>query len=773
MPPARKSNKLTRKELQQLKEYGQLDPLGATGAENDLDEMISKAINRRGQGRFSGVIPLDDEKPRGRGRGRGHGRANREGIDRHSSSRTKHALAPNKKQKKEKTDAYTKLLKTLSASTKSASNQNAIVSDEEDEPSTDEDVEMHENQETVPLSDDDMADGDGTLSGSQTEEQVYEIDEVEQDADESGDDEDNSSNEDDGDTEDLVDAKASGDFEKIEVCEEHDYMGSHFAEDNSALMHEKLAAVTQKGYKQVPIDDPKLGTAILFDVANGGIKPANPKPLKQKLVKPFQKLNKKDGFTDFQRGLFNWMDQYRDVVYAGRNFEKDDEITTTYTLHAMNHVLKSRDREKKNNTKLSKAHASGTDAGELRDRGFTRPRVLIITPFRNSAHKIVEKILKLSSADQEINLARLNKEYGPGENDEAESKAHKRKPVDFQQTFAGNIDDSFRIGIKFQFNTVKLYADFYRADIIVASPIGLRMTTGAQKGDRKDFDFLSSIEMVIVDQCDVLLMQNWDHVSHIFECMNKTPKKDHGCDFSRVNNWFLEGMSEYRRQTILISEYMTPEIQAIFNNNCRSIEGKVRFKPVMQGAIADVVAQVSQIFKKLTVKRLVTAADDRFAHFTQNVLPELQRSAVNDKHTLIFVSSYYDFVRIRNYLRDKGFSFAAISEYSTRTEAMHARLDFYNGDIQFILYSERAHFYHRYPIKGIHHMVFYSLPDHPLYYSELVNLMLTSNDETASSAQLSCTAFYTKYDQLKVERIVGTRLTPQLISGDRSQYTFA
>ncbi|KAJ1880783.1 rRNA-binding ribosome biosynthesis protein utp25 [Coemansia sp. RSA 486] len=255
--------------------------------------------------------------------------------------------------------------------------------------------------------------------------------------------------------------------------------------------------------------------------------------------------------------------------------------------------------------------------------------------------------------------------------------------------------------------------------------------------------------------------------------MNKTPKKDHGCDFSRVNNWFLEGMSEYRRQTILISEYMTPEIQAIFNNNCRSIEGKVRFKPVMQGAIADVVAQVSQIFKKLTVKRLVTAADDRFAHFTQNVLPELQRSAVNDKHTLIFVSSYYDFVRIRNYLRDKGFSFAAISEYSTRTEAMHARLDFYNGDIQFILYSERAHFYHRYPIKGIHHMVFYSLPDHPLYYSELVNLMLTSNDETASSAQLSCTAFYTKYDQLKVERIVGTRLTPQLISGDRSQYTFA
>ncbi|KAJ2848896.1 rRNA-binding ribosome biosynthesis protein utp25 [Coemansia erecta] len=772
MPPAKKSKKLTRKELQQLKEYGQLDPLGSMGAENDLDEVISKAINRRGHGRFSGVIPLNEEKTRGRKHVRGPSRSHRQTIGRDGPSRQKHALAPGNKQKKAKTDAYTKLLKSLSTSKASFINQAVIVSDDEDE---EEVVEMDEDHDVYSSGEDEKMDyggGDDTLKESEADEQEYEIDEVEQDASES-EGEIDSESESEGNEVQLANAQTNSSIEKAEVYEEHDYMASHFADDDSTLMHEKLAAVTQKEYKQMPIDDPDLGAAVLFDVSNGGIRPANPRPLKQKLVRPFQKLSNQDGFTDFQRGLFNWFDQYRDVVYSSRSFDKEDEITTAYTLHTMNHVLKSRDRERKNNVELSKAHASRTDAGELRDRGFTRPRVLILTPFRNSAYKVVEKILKLSSADQEINLARLSREYGPGENDEAESKSLKRKPMDFQQTFAGNIDDSFRIGIRFQFNTVKLYADFYRADIIVASPIGLRMTTGAQKGDRKDFDFLSSIEMIIVDQCDVLLMQNWEHVTHVFDCMNKVPKKDHGCDFSRVNNWCLEGLSEYRRQTIMISEYMTPEIQAIFNNNCRSIEGKVRFKPVMQGAIADVVAQVPQIFKKLTVKRLVTAADDRFEHFAQNVFPELQKSTLNEKHTLIFVSSYYDFVRIRNYMRDKGCSFVAISEYSTRTEAMHARMNFYNGNLQFILYSERAHFYHRYPIKGIHHMVFYSLPDHPLYYSELVNLMLTSNDETASSAQLSCTAFYTKYDQLKIERIVGTRLAPQLISGDRSQYTFA
>ncbi|KAI7833758.1 hypothetical protein BX661DRAFT_177487 [Kickxella alabastrina] len=721
MPPARKSNKLSRKELQQLKEYGQLDPLGAMGADNELDELISKAMSKSGRGRFTGIMPSEED-------------AAKITVRRPTMAAQKTAIVSDDEQEDDESESENAEIETADAS---------------------------EDEEMVSGSDEEASGGSEDESNEQSSDEKYEVDEI-----------DNTGVESDSDIdmeEDAhKDALKKDDSEIKEVYEAHDFMAGHFADDDSALMHQKLAAVTQKEYKQVAIEDPVLGSAVLYDIADGGLKQPNPKPLKQKLVKPFHRLNKRDDFTEFQRGLFNWFDQYRDVVYADRTFEKDDEITTAYAVHAMNHVVKSRDRERKNNAKLSKAHAAGTDAGELRDRGFTRPRVLIITPFRNTAHKIVQKILRLASADQEMNLSRLAKEYGTGEDEETENSAHKRKP-----TFAGNIDDSFRIGVQLHHNTVKLYSEFYRSDIIVASPIGLRMTTGAESGDRKDFDFLSSIEVAIVDQCDVLLMQNWDHVSHIFEHMNLTPKKDHGCDFSRVRNWYLEGTAQYRRQTIMISEYMTPEIQAIFNNNCRSIEGKVRFKPIYPGAIADVVAQVPQIFKRVAARRLMSAADDRFAHFTENVLPELTRSAATDKHTLIFASSYFDFVRIRNYCRARSFSFAAISEYSTRSEAMSARVDFYKGDLQFILYSERAHFYHRYPIKGIHHMVFYSLPDHPLYYSELVNLMLTSNDETASSAKLTCTAFYTKYDQLKIERVVGSRLVSQLLTGERSQYTFA
>jgi hypothetical protein len=46
--------------------------------------------------------------------------------------------------------------------------------------------------------------------------------------------------------------------------------------------------------------------------------------------------------------------------------------------------------------------------------------------------------------------------------------------------FAGNIDDCFRIGVAIKKNTINLYAKFYSADLIIASPLGLRMIIGAE-----------------------------------------------------------------------------------------------------------------------------------------------------------------------------------------------------------------------------------------------------------------------------------------------------
>ena len=60
---------------------------------------------------------------------------------------------------------------------------------------------------------------------------------------------------------------------------------------------------------------------------------------------------------------------------------------------------------------------------------------------------------------------------------------------------------------------VKLYSDFLQSDIVVASPIALATKLSEESDEEGGLaDFLSSIEVAIVDRADVQLMQNWAHV---------------------------------------------------------------------------------------------------------------------------------------------------------------------------------------------------------------------------------------------------------------------
>ena len=59
---------------------------------------------------------------------------------------------------------------------------------------------------------------------------------------------------------------------------------------------------------------------------------------------------------------------------------------------------------------------------------------------------------------------------------------------------------------------VRLYADFLQSDIIVASPIGLATLLEEEDAGPSSADFLSSIEVCLLERADVLQMQNWAHV---------------------------------------------------------------------------------------------------------------------------------------------------------------------------------------------------------------------------------------------------------------------
>lgn len=68
------------------------------------------------------------------------------------------------------------------------------------------------------------------------------------------------------------------------------------------------------------------------------------------------------------------------------------------------------------------------------------------------------------------------------------------------------------VGVAILQRSIRLYAPFYSSDILIASPLGLRTIIGGEGEKKRDFDFLSSIELLIIDQADIYLMQNWEHV---------------------------------------------------------------------------------------------------------------------------------------------------------------------------------------------------------------------------------------------------------------------
>lgn len=478
--------------------------------------------------------------------------------------------------------------------------------------------------------------------------------------------------------------------------------------------------------------------------------------LKQKLQKSAKKaLPCLDRLTG---RLASSIFDYRDVLFPQRTLGNAETLRKLTCVHVLNHIFKTRDKIIKNNARLAKGD---TEDIELRDQGFTRPKVLVILPTRNSCVRYIDTIISICESEQQENKNRFQDSYASRDDQFSEDK-----PEDFRELFAGNDDDMFRLGLKFTRKTVKFFAQFYNSDIIFASPLGLRMAIGADDPKKKDHDFLSSIEIVVADQTDAMRMQNWEHVEYIFENLNLQPKEAHGCDFSRVRDWYLDGNAKYLRQTILFSGFNFPSLNWLFNRHMLNVSGKMKYSKEEDGAMIDLGISTKQTFSRLEVMSPVTEPDDRFKFFATAVLPSLTKQSKHGagarEGVLIYLPSYADFVRVRNYLASssdtQGISFGSISEYTTVQEVARARSHFLTGRHSVLLYTERAHHFRRYHLKGVKRIIMYGLPENPVFYKEIVGGYLGSSIASAklSARETSARTLFSKIDALKLERIVGT-----------------
>jgi U3 small nucleolar RNA-associated protein 25 len=429
------------------------------------------------------------------------------------------------------------------------------------------------------------------------------------------------------------------------------------------------------------------------------------------------------------------------------------------------------------------AGGGGGDDDAPRDQGFARAKVLLLLPLRSLAHAAVLRLAALlqreTRADSVQGKARFEAEYGPGsddDDDEASRHAHRRHPppADHAALFGGNADDHFRCGLRVTRGAVKIFADFESADVIIASPLGL--ATYLEAGGPPAADALAGIELVVFDRADVAARQNWAHARAAFAALNRLPTATPpSLDIMRVRESALAGWARATRQVVVTTAYVTPAVGALFASAARSHAGRARLDLPPGGVLAAAPPLVQLAFERVPGDAAAdprAGADARFAHFTATVWPRLA-AAGPAPGLLLFIPSYYDYVRLKKFFKDAAVPVADMGEYVPPRDAARARTRFAAGAPRLALLTERSHFYHRAVVRGMAHALFYAPPDDARFYAEVVAWVGARGRAVGDApAGGRATALFSPLDALALERVVGRERAKRMVKGKEAAYVF-
>jgi U3 small nucleolar RNA-associated protein 25 len=156
---------------------------------------------------------------------------------------------------------------------------------------------------------------------------------------------------------------------------------------------------------------------------------------------------------------------------------------------------------------------------------------------------------------------------------------------------------------------------------------------------------------------------------------------------------------------------------------------------------------------------------------------------VSRDHTLLVIPSYFDFVRVTAALKKAGtVTFAQISEYSSPAEISRARTLFFKGKRALLVVTERFHFYRRYRLRGGKTVVFYSLPSHAAFYSEFLSMPFVASqgaeargqlvDDEVDPAEISARVLFSRFDVLRLERVVGREDARKMLASREARYEY-
>eukprot|EP00667_Euglena_gracilis_P008948 EG_transcript_9079 len=458
-----------------------------------------------------------------------------------------------------------------------------------------------------------------------------------------------------------------------------------------------------------------------------------------------------------------------DLLHCCRTWENEEEMMEAACLQLLNHIYKNREVRQHRPARLARRakELAEEQEPEVRDQGFTACNVLLLLPFRNIAFRYVEKLVQILGDTEVTGAEAFAEKFGEA----GEPRSFNRMPADYQRQFGGNIDDEFCYGIAFKPDGIHLGCNFYRSDLIVASP--LTLLNEAQKEDNSKSDFLSSIELVVIDQADTILMQNWEWLEQLLGQCGRPPKDVRRTqDYARVHPWHVAKCAPFFMQSIVLSRFQDPRLNAFFDRKLCNLSGRVQAQQVFQvGSVGRVFNGTRSIMQRLAVDSPAAASDVHFNFFTKTLLPQLTQrltTVYGQKGLILFVPSYFDYVRLRNYFEETDREgFRELCEYTSARDINTSVRDFAKGECNVVLMTERFYFFKRLQLKRGKNIIFYRPPLNAQFYDELINLLNTSSDTPLAYL------FFNRYDVQALARIVGTDRARRMVLAEKDTHMFA
>ncbi|KAL4434767.1 hypothetical protein ABPG74_017187 [Tetrahymena malaccensis] len=459
--------------------------------------------------------------------------------------------------------------------------------------------------------------------------------------------------------------------------------------------------------------------------------------------------------TNSQLIQFGIINNYHDLVFIDQEEKRNESFRKLYCSHIMNHMSKvplqkdfveelaeKEALQKLKNSKKADTAVVNNEEDDLnckKNKGYTNCKILIITPFKGDATTIINELLSI---------------YGESK---LKKKSNKQRFIEEYENPDRMDEDDFRIGISITNKGLKLFTPFEHCDIIVTSLVGLRLATG-EKGDKdRNFSFLSSVEILVIDRAHVLYNQNWLHMNELMSLFNQIPKHKHVTNnIHQIREYYFENLAKFYRQTIVYTEFNFPELNSIKNRFMNNYKGCFQIKPYYQQLPHP---KVNQEFIKFDIHNIQNEMDERIEFFKKKIWDDWNKEEMDG--SVIFVSSYFEYIKLKSMFVKQNAPVFGICEYTKKRDVQKRIAQFKNGTLPYLMQTERAYFFDVGSIRGMKNILFFSLPKNSYIYQEMLSYL---HPQSLKHSKCRVVSLFNKYDAFALERIVGTENAKEFLA---------